>query len=362
MRSNLDSFRRSVGESARRALTIASAHVTSSEIYDEFLAPALTLMTGGKRTRALLVLAGYELSSEQPSESVTAAASAMELYQASALIHDDVIDDSSMRRGVPASHVQFSRLHSDEGFGGSASTFGQAGAILLGDFVLAASMSEIRRAVRIAELSSQGSDYSAVEQLFHDMAAEVAFGQYLDIRTEHEPLAHANDAQRRAFEVMRHKTVGYSVRTPLLLGAHLGQAEPRLIALLEQLSEPLGLAFQLRDDSLGIFGDPADTGKPACGDITEGKRTVLLSLTRDLCSDDDRRWLDGKLGKVLSDDEVERVRSIVVVSGAHAEHEKLIESYETLADDICGEISRAARREGVEVLNGIMASLRGRTS
>jgi polyprenyl synthetase len=154
------------------------------------------------------------------------------------------------------------------------------------------------------------------------MTGEVAFGQYLDVRAGRVP--DQDDPVRAAMNVIVHKSARYSVVYPLTIGARLGGADAALVRLLAGIGRPLGIAYQLRDDDLGVFGDAEVTGKPLCGDVAEGKRTVLLALTGRCASPADADWLRSRLGGAVTEEDAERIRDIVASSGARSRHEALI--------------------------------------
>ncbi len=320
----------------------------------ELLETARALLCGGKRTRASLLWAGYRCATGGGAEPAVRAGAALELYQASALVHDDVIDDSPTRRGVPAAHTAFRARHRSQGWLGSDAEFGTAGAIVLGDLILSQASVEFHGASHLVE---EGAGSRALGQ-FLKMTVEVAFGQYLDIRAEHQPLAVTDEAIDSALGVLRHKSASYSVEFPLAIGALLGGGSPELAAQLRRIGRPLGEAFQMRDDDLGIFGDPELTGKPACGDIAEGKRTVLLALTRELATDTDRQWLDSMLGGEVAGKDVARLRQVVSGSGARARHEQMIAEREIESRHKLSELQ--ARGEGIELLGTLIRELEGR--
>ncbi|MFT0847960.1 polyprenyl synthetase family protein [Actinomycetaceae bacterium L2_0104] len=357
MTLDLSAYRSAVSEHALASIDsivwlIRSAHEDS--VAAEMLEPARALLSGGKRTRASLLWAGYRCATDSDGAPAVRAGAALELYHASALVHDDVVDDSETRRGLPAAHTAFSARHSSRRWLGSAAEFGHAGAIVLGDLLLSQASVEFHDATRIVEPEA-GS--LALEQ-FLKMTVEVAFGQYLDIRAEHQPLVDTSEAIESALGVLRHKSASYSVEFPLAIGALLGGGSLELAAQLRQVGQPLGEAFQMRDDELGVFGDPELTGKPACGDIAEGKRTVLLALTRELSAPADRQWLDARLGQKVSDDDVVGIRRIVEESGARARHEEMIAAREDEARRNLSALD--SRAEGVDLLDTLVHELEGR--
>jgi geranylgeranyl diphosphate synthase type I len=213
-------------------------------------------LRGGKRLRAVLLAASYEAcEGKGGGAAVASAGAAVELFQTYLLTHDDLMDGGEVRRGGPSLPARM-RAHF-----GTASA--DAMSILAGD--LAGAWAQ--RLFFEVELPAASIGRAAVE--FARMHEDVIAGQVIDVRGS------ASDAQ--AVEAMHAlKTASYSVRGPVLLGAHLAGASADRIDALEAFAEPLGIAFQLRDDILGTFGDPAVTGKPASDDLREGKRTALV--------------------------------------------------------------------------------------
>lgn len=282
-----------------------------------FLEPARSLLEGGKRMRAQLCAVGWQAAGGAPdAPAIIHAGCALELFQAAALVHDDVIDDAGTRRGRPASHVRFAALH--PAGGDAAAAFGTHAAILLGDLLLVLAHREWRRA-------STGAPDAAADEIWDLMTAEVAIGQYLDVHASILPIEHGDRALARALHVVRHKSARYSVEHPLVLGAALGGADPEMRAALARVGLPLGEAFQLRDDDLGIFGDPARTGKPAGDDLLEGKRTPLILYGLQMCEPGDAALIRNSLGtRPLEDAVVQRIRAALVGSGAVERHERLI--------------------------------------
>lgn len=278
---------------------------------------------GGKRIRPVLLWWGYQLVAGPETAPGTAArtglaeaAASLELLHAAALIHDDVIDHSDTRRGSPALHRQFEALHADLGYEGDAEAFGVAAAIVIGDICLALSEELFESAQ-----DRLGASMPA-QRLRAQMRRDVMVGQFLDVRAEVIPLTDERIGAR-AWEVLSFKAAKYSVEQPLLLGAALGGADEAQLAGLTRFGLPLGQAFQLRDDVLGIVGDPAATGKPAGDDIREGKRTVLIAESLKRMSPKQTRLLASRLGdQSLSEDTVaETVAMLRAVGGLDAVEE-----------------------------------------
>ncbi len=163
--------------------------------------------------------------------------------------------------------------------------------------------------------------------LFDRCRSEVIAGQFLDVSVQARGRADVDTAMT----VLRYKSAKYSIERPLHIGAALAGAGPATLEALSSFGLPLGEAFQLRDDLLGVFGDPETTGKPAGDDLIEGKRTVLVALALDAASPADAAVLDEALGRRLSLDEVEELRRIIDSSGAQAQVEQVIEELARLA-------------------------------
>jgi len=278
------------------------------------------VLVGGKRLRPSFAYWGWRTT--QPdgaageSHLIRAAAS-LELLQACALVHDDVMDASDTRRGQPAAHVQFASKHRTRDWPGSSETFGTAGAILLGDLLL--SWAEEMFTAAVSQLPSERA--IAAETHFDLMRTEVVAGQFLDV------LAQTRGAfdPAEALRVIRFKTSKYTVQRPLLLGAAAGGAGAEIAQVLTAYGHALGEAFQLRDDLLGVFGDPSETGKPAGDDLREGKQTLLVALAAQAAGPDQRATLTSGVGNAaLTDDGVAELRELLIATGARDEVEKRI--------------------------------------
>jgi geranylgeranyl diphosphate synthase, type I len=242
------------------------------------------VLSGGKRLRPQFAYWGWRANGgAEPVEAVRPALAALELLHAFALIHDDVMDRSAMRRGRPTTHRFLASAHSGAGLLGDASRFGQSGAILAGDLCLVwadrlmgQSLVDARR-------------LAAARQAYDRMRIEAVAGQFLDILGDCAP----DWSVERALSAARLKTAGYSVVQPLHFGAALaGPTDPSLAAAFTSYGIAVGEAFQLRDDLLGAFGDPAVTGKPVGDDLVQGKATVLLQLARARATAHQRAELD----------------------------------------------------------------------
>lgn len=282
---------------------------------------AAPLLARGKRLRAGFLAAGWRSFGGQtlhPAE--VHGGAGLELFQLAALVHDDLMDASLTRRGLPAAHLQFRTFHEERGMISNPDAFGAAGALLLGDLLLVAAEAELQAAV-----SDPGAS-PAARAVFEEMMAEVTVGQYLDIYAQSAPWAEDPRTDLdRARRVIRAKSARYSVEHPLALGAAMAGADADQCRAIRAVGLPVGEAFQLRDDVLSVFGDPEVTGKPAGDDLREGKRTVLLTAAMTLATPAEVEFLKRSVGNPdLGPGEVDEVRGILTSCGALAQVEALI--------------------------------------
>ncbi len=273
-------------------------------------------VSGGKRFRAAFCYWGHRAVEPAPADdlALVRACAALELLHASALVHDDYMDASDTRRGRPATHRAFGAEHRSDGWRGDPEQYGAAAAILLGDLLLGWSDEMLRRCGLPWDRVGPALD------LFDQCRSEVITGQFLDVSVQARGASDVEQAMR----VLRYKSAKYSIERPLHIGAALAGAHPVQLEALTGFGLPLGEAFQLRDDLLGVYGDPVATGKPAGDDLSEGKRTVLVAIALDRASDAEARRLDDALGTDLSLDEIEDLRRLISDSGADAEVERRI--------------------------------------
>jgi geranylgeranyl diphosphate synthase type I len=310
----------------------------------ELVTAAHESVSGGKRLRASFCYWGYccvaEASPGTPAhEAVVRAAAALELLHASALVHDDLMDGSDTRRGRPAAHRRCERLHGTHGMRGDPGQYGAAGAILLGDLLLSWADELLRTCGLDPEPVRAALGY------FDTTRSEVIAGQFLDVTAQTRGSCDVATAMR----VLRYKSAKYSVERPLHIGATLAGGDDGVRAALSDFGLPLGEAFQLRDDLLGVFGDPKVTGKPAGDDLREGKRTVLVALALESAAAGDVAELDRSLGTTLTDEQVTALQQLIRASGAPDRVEQLIDELTTralraLADAPVTEPARAALR------------------
>lgn len=303
------------------------------------VAEARTSVTGGKRFRAAFCYWGFRaIQPDVPDDTaLVRACAALELLHASALVHDDLMDASDTRRGRPATHRAFEVEHQQAGWTGDPEQYGAAAAILLGDLLLGWAGDMLRHCGLPRDQVDAGLF------MFELCRTEVIAGQFLDVSVQ----ARAHADVETAMTVLRYKSAKYSIERPLDIGAALAGATSAQITALSRFGLPLGEAFQLRDDLLGVFGDPAVTGKPAGDDLIEGKRTVLVAMALGAAEPADAERLHAALGSPLDEAEVADLRRIIDSSGAHAQVERLIGSLADTAVTALGETTIGEHARGV---------------
>jgi len=273
-----------------------------------FLDAVQAYVSGGKRLRPAFCWWGWRAAGGDPAdERVLHAAAALEWLQGCALAHDDVVDDSDTRRGAPALHRALSSMHRQHRWRGDPYAFGAGTAIMLGDLMLSWADEMFRGSGLPLDAVTAAAPY------LDALKSEVVAGQLLDLLEQ----ARAGGTVEGAMRVVRYKAAKYTVERPLHLGATLAGAGSELLVALSEFGLPVGEAFQLRDDVLGVFGEPTVTGKPAGDDLREGKRTVLLARALEGADDRGRSMLERLVGDpALQEDDVERLRAVITESGA----------------------------------------------
>jgi len=312
------------------------------------------VLRGGKRLRPAFAYWGYRAVTPGPEDSVDDEMlrlfAALELLHACALVHDDVIDESGTRRGMPTAHVQFADLHRERGWLGSADQFGRSAAILLGDLSLVWA-DDIVAGVNLA-----ADGQRRVQRVWSDIRTEVLGGQYLDIVAESRG-THSIDT---AMNVNTYKTASYTVSRPLQLGAAAAADRPDVQTVFHGLGTDLGVAFQLRDDVLGVFGDPAVTGKPSGDDLRAGKRTVLLAEAVERAERADpaaAELLRSSVGTDLSETQVRELCLVIESVGALSAVEEHISMLTRRALEVLERAPiNAPARAGLTVLAGLAAN------
>ena len=335
VQSELTSF---LAEQIRYLGEIATELIPVAEAMNAFL------LDGGKRLRPLFAYCGYlaagGTAAENGDDAIIRAVSSLELLQGCALIHDDLMDGSDIRRGKPSIHRFFEGVHQSEELAGSAERYGASAGILLGDLALVWSDQMLH--------SSGVTSTSLIQVLsiFDEMRVELMSGQFLDLHEQ----ALASQSVARSLKIARYKSGKYTVERPLHFGtalAHPDEAKRQnYMTIFSEFGLPLGEAFQLRDDLLGVFGDSSVTGKPTGDDLREGKRTVLMAMTQDRASEEQEQTISKFFGDPnLNDAGIEELQMIITNTGASEHVEELIEKLTLTALDALNreEINETAR-------------------
>ena len=305
------------------------------------------LLSGGKRLRPAFAYWGWRGAAgdedlRDHDDAVIHAVTGLEFLQACALIHDDVMDGSDTRRGLPAAHRRFAGLHRGEQWLGSPESFGVGAAILLGDLCL----SWADEVLLTADLPREA--LIRAKATYDEMRSELMAGQYLDLLEQ----ACGGGSVDRALKVVRYKSAKYTIERPLHIGAALAGAREEVTNAYSGYGLPLGEAFQLRDDVLGVFGDPEQTGKPAGDDLREGKRTVLIAVAVERADDTQRGHLRALLGDPgLDAAGITTLRTIIEDTGALAHTEQMIDAL--LQQAINSLTDAAIANDARDVLTGL---------
>ena len=269
------------------------------------------VMAGGKRLRPAFCYWAFVGAGGSPGDSmVVDAGAALELLHTFALIHDDVMDGSTLRRGVHTVHRHFEARHVVEEWRGEGRRFGEGVAILIGDLAFV-----------YADLLLAGAPRAATD-VFTQLRLEVNVGQYLDL----VGTARGETGVEQARRICQYKSGKYTIERPLHLGAALAGRLDELAPALSAYGRPLGEAFQLRDDLLGAFGDTSLTGKPVGEDLREGKPTLLYAFAVAAADGADAKLLADRFGAAdLTVDEIAELQAILEGTGARRQVECTIE-------------------------------------
>ncbi|MFE7130728.1 polyprenyl synthetase family protein [Streptomyces sp. NPDC057638] len=294
----------------------------------------------GKRLRAAFCYWGWRAAGRDDSDDIVRAAAAMELVHAAAVVHDDIIDESAVRHGRPTAHRALARSGDHRADGSARASTGRALALLTGDLLISWS------GQLFTECGLPGAYLNRARPLWATLARELVAGECLEVlRTG--PGSGGPESADGSLKIVRYKTAKYTVEHPLHIGALLGGARPALLETFSAYGVPLGEAFQLRDDLLGVFGSPDTTGKSGLDDITGAKPTVLLALMRQGATDAERRELGSLLERhpTAGAGRLERFREIAERTGARDRVERLITAR---AETATGAVDAAVRARLLE--------------
>jgi geranylgeranyl diphosphate synthase type I len=311
-------FREKIAEAAR----ISPGAEELIQVLREFT------LRGGKRLRAAFVYYGYRCFSSREGEEVWQVATCLELVQSFLLIHDDVIDEDDTRRGSRTVHRHYQDLHLERYHRRDPRHFGESMAILCGDLALAMANQILGHLVLETPLRS------AILERMYRMISHAIYGECLDVLYEVE----SEISERDVLTVGMLKTASYTVEGPLYMGALLGGARQEDLERLSRYAIPLGKAFQVQDDVLGLFGDEETLGKPVGSDIREGKKTVLMLRALQKANPTQREFLQRMLGdKEVTEEDLREIKRLVVETGAL---------------DACRQMARSLGEESGEALLG----------
>lgn len=316
-RPSLATLRQEIDDRLARILPSLTGRLT--RLHPDLSAAAASLerfVDGGKRIRPALLQIGYWTVEGADPTAVVDPALALEFLHTCALVHDDIIDAAPSRRMRPTVHVEHAQRHEQAGWLGNSQRYGEAVAILVGDVAFVYADDLFLRCDLPAERVLAGL------RAFTVLREEVMAGQFLDL---HSAAVRSTD-RTHALTVATLKSGRYSVTRPLEIGAVLGGAKPALIQALMAFGDPIGRAFQVRDDMLGVFGSAVTTGKSTASDFAEGKRTLLIAEAFARADEGQARVLSEGLGNSNLDEAgADRLRQVITETGARQAAERYIE-------------------------------------
>jgi geranylgeranyl diphosphate synthase type I len=254
-------------------------------------------LRGGKRIRGILTIIGYTLFKPYNKEIVKAAV-AVELMESFFLIHDDITDNDELRRGSLTLHKQYENLYAGQGI---------SFALVAGD-LLCSLGNEL-----IANLNFNQEQKIKILQIYNQAIAKTCYGQIYDILLENKKIITESEISR----LHELKTAHYTIEAPLKIGAVLADAKDKDLRLIEKISIPLGKAFQLKDDVLGIFGTKSKLGKSPLSDMKQGKRTLLILKALQKADKSKKKYLLKHIGnKQLTNNDLNKIRKIIIKTGS----------------------------------------------
>jgi len=287
-----DSYsKRFFSEKKRTGAKIDKLVVDSLDIFENY-------SSGGKKLRGALTVLGYQIAGGSSVNKILPVSLGIELLHNFLLIHDDVIDNDDTRRGKPTVHRLFSKK-GNEHFGKSkAIVIGDIGAFLGYELITNVDFPKKRTGKAISTLN--------------DLLLKTMYGEMLDVEFDRKSKVSWNDI----LKVRTYKTAYYTFVMPLSVGAILGGGRKSMLDSIEQYAVPVGIAFQLADDILGVFGDPKRTGKSNESDIKDGKKTFLYARSLDQSGKLDREYLTKWYGeKSLTEGRIKQIRTIMEKAG-----------------------------------------------
>ncbi len=292
---------------------------------EDLRARLVSFAGGGKLIRGSLVAATADALGSKVDDDVYTVAAALELIQSFLLIHDDIMDEDPVRRGMPAIYEQYRRYAHENGYR-APERFGESMGICGGDVAALMAISAI------GATSIAPAQRVRLMKLMTDEIAKVGVAQMADVANGHSPHAASEEA---ILSVYRYKTGRYTFSLPLMLGAILAGADDGIIDALSEWGELEGVIFQIRDDHLGVMEETNEIGKPAGSDITANKQTLHRLYLLDRLAD--TRWADvaGYFGHAhLSGNQIARVREALRETGTIATLDELVARLRRDADSV----------------------------
>ncbi len=274
-------------------------------------------LAGGKRLRAAFMYWGYKAAGGRDNDKIIEASMSIELTHIFLLIHDDIIDRDSFRHGVPAMHKVYEKMAKRFYLKKDPKHFGNSMAMIVGDMAAAAGNEII--------FNSRFSPEKILEALakLQDIVSVTVTGEMMDVVLE----ARGRASEEEIRKVHENKTAKYTIEGPLHLGALLAGAKGKILDDLSAYAVPVGIAFQVQDDILGVFGSEEKLGKPVCSDLREGKQTLLIVKALEKGNIGDRKLINRLLGnKNVTDEEIEKFREVLKKTGSLAYSQDLAKS------------------------------------
>ncbi|MBI2103627.1 polyprenyl synthetase family protein [Candidatus Woesebacteria bacterium] len=270
---------------------------------DPVAADALSILEkyieGGKKIRGALTVLGYQLAGGKDLKSILPVSVALEIVHSSILIHDDFIDRDLTRRGKPTVHSIYGKKRGGHYGASMAVVVGDVGIFLTHQIFAESNFAKVKVTKALSE--------------FDRFLVNTGYGELMDIEFDFKKIITWDDIAK----VRIYKTAHYTFVTPLIVGAILGGAEDKVLKAIKSYGESVGLAFQLRDDILGVFGNEDETGKSAESDIKDGKRTLLFAKAYELAGTGDKDFLKKYYGSAeLDKNKLRQIRQIFEKSGA----------------------------------------------
>lgn len=263
---------------------------------------------GGKRVRPAFMYSGYIAAGGQAQEAILFASLSVELLHTFALMHDDIIDNSDLRRGELTTHKAFEAYHKTRKLKGNKKEFGLSSAILAGDLAFSFA-EEILTTAPFPQERIRRARY-----FFDQMKIQVIYGEYLDVLGGYKDSL----TEDEVLQVLEYKTAKYTVERPLHIGAMLAGSDYQTLETFSRYGIPFGQAFQMQDDIVGTFGTEEEIGKPADSDIKEGKKTLLLTKAYEKADKNQLKVLNRVVGKKgATKEDIAKVKQIMEKTGAY---------------------------------------------